>query len=226
VLGYFPEDDGAAAAATSGEGLTQQATSKFPEIQILKRSSGELVCSDTIEMINFNSENISPFDFHLLTNYLNLSRSQDFYKWSLKKSMSSRGGSKGLSPTLFILSGTDIVVGRVRDTIDRIEAALEAKNVPLAVDIALSDRNSLRLNQLDELVSIYLDVLFQQGKADVAAAECRRIFEKDRALWEKWILVFIKRNCLSVVVPFIPTGAPRLSPAVYDVSPLLNRFFT
>jgi hypothetical protein len=214
ILGYFPTFD--------DNSDDFDIPSQWPELQILHRDTGELICADTIELRNGKIDSILPEDFHLVSNYQNLSRSQDFVKWSIKSAPKTRGGSRGLSPTIFIVSALDIVVGRVRDTVDRVESALASRNVKLAVDFAFADKNALRLNQFDELLSLHIDILLQQEKIDEAAIECKRLFEKDRSLWEKWIQIFSKRNCLSAIAPYIPTGAPRLSPSIYEVILLLS----
>ena len=222
ILGYFPLMPGIAEVDNSADWDNRDyippIPPQWPELQILHRVSGELICSDTIEIRNSSVENTSPNDFYMLSNYQNLSRALDFKRWSMKSAPKTRGGSRGLSPTLFIISGLDIVVGRVRDTVDRIEIALATKDIKLAVDLANEDKNSLRLNQMEELIALYIDILFQQDKVEEAALECRRLFEKDRALWEKWVLIFAKRNRVSVIAPLIPTGAPRLTPSLYQVT--------
>ncbi len=217
ILGYFPESPGGSSSKEWDDDYDCAAPPQWPELQIVNRRTGELISADTVEIRNSSVENTSPNDFFLLSNYQNMSRAQDYIKWNLNQACLSRGGSRGLSPTLFVVTGLDIVVARVRDTIDRIEAALAAKDVKLAVDLAYADKNSLRLNQMDELISLYLEILFQQDRIEDAAQECKRLFDKDRALWEKWILIFAKRNRLSAVAPFIPTGAPRLTPSIYEV---------
>jgi hypothetical protein len=212
ILGYFPVfDEG------SDDGNSEAIPAQWPELQILRRSTGELVSADTIELRNGSVENVSPHDFKLLCNYQNLSRAQDFTKWSMKTVPVTRGGSRGLSPTLFVVSGLDIVVGRVRDTVDRVENALAQRNIKGAISLAFADKNALRLNQLDELLCLHIEILLQQDNIEEAARECKLLFDKDRSLWEKWIVVFIKRNRLSAIVPYIPTGAPRLSPSIYEM---------
>lgn len=213
LLGYFPVFNERAAENDPFDTIPAQ----WPELQILRRSSGDLVSADTIELRNGSVENVSPSDFRLLSNYQNLSRAQDFTKWSMKTVPVIRGGSRGLSPTLFVISGLDIVVGRVRDTVDRVENALAQRDIKTAIALAFADKNALRLNQLDELLALHIEILLQQDNIEEAARECKLLFDKDRSLWEKWILVFVKRNRLSAIVPYIPTGAPRLSPSIYDM---------
>lgn len=213
ILGYFPVLDD----ANSADGI-DVVPPQWPELQVIRRSTGDVLCADTIELRNGSVENVCPNDFHLLSNYQNLSRSQDFMKWSMKKVPVTRGGSRGLPPTLFVISSLDIVVSRVRDTVDRVEMALVERNIKLAVNLAFADKNALRSNQLDELLALHLEILLQQDDIEEAARECKVLFDKDRALWEKWISVFAKRNRLSSIVPYIPTGAPRLSPSIYEVN--------
>ena len=212
ILGYFPVFDG----SSTGDDAEEKIPPQWPELQILRRETGDLVSADTIELRNGNVENVCPSDFRLLSNYQNLSRAQDFSKWSMKRVPITRGGSRGLSPTFFVISSLDIVVGRVRDTVDKIEHALAQRNIKSAITLAFEDKNALRANQLDELLSLHLEILLQQDKNEEAARECKLLFGKDRSLWEKWIIVFIKRKRLSALVPFIPTGAPRLSPSIYE----------
>lgn len=213
ILGYFPIFD----EPGSDENLSDMIPAQWPELQILRRSTGELISADTIELRNGSVDNVSPNDFRLLSNYQNLSRAQDFTKWSMKTVPVTRGGSRGLSPTLFVVSGLDIVVGRVRDTVDRIENALAQRDINTAISLAFADKNALRLNQLDELLSLHIEILLQQDDIEEAARECKLLFDKDRSLWEKWIVIFVKRNRLSAIVPYIPTGAPRLSPSIYEM---------
>ncbi|CAM9127471.1 unnamed protein product, partial [Ectocarpus fasciculatus] len=213
ILGYFPVFD----EASSDDDALDSIPAQWPELQILRRGTGELISADTIELRNGSVENVSPSDFRLLSNYQNLSRAQDFAKWSMKTVPVTRGGSRGLSPTLFVVSGLDIVVGRVKDTVDRVENALARRDIKTAISLAFADKNALRVNQLDELLSLHIEILLQQDDIEEAARECKLLFDKDRSLWEKWIVVFVKRNRLSAIVPYIPTGAPRLSPSIYEM---------
>ena len=90
----------------------------------------------------------------------------------MKTAPMTRGGTRGLSPTCFIVSSLDIIVARVRDTADRVETALAQRDIKTAITLAFADKNALRLNQLDELLSLHIEILMQQDKMEEAAREC------------------------------------------------------
>lgn len=144
------------------------------ELQLCKRSSGELVSVDTLPLSCDASS--GPWQFRLLSTYQCLTHNRDSQRWKLSDVSENRGGARGLCPTLFIIAPltTDlVVVSNVRDVNDRILAALQGNHLQQAVNLAYADRTSLRYYKYSDLVALYMDELLQglggAGGADVVA---------------------------------------------------------
>lgn len=76
---------------------------------------------------------------------------------------------------------------RVRDTDDRITAALEAGDIEQAVNLAAADKSSLRRHKFQELVKEYFDLLLDKEQSQKAANEARGLLGMDASLWGYWI---------------------------------------
>jgi len=205
VLGYTPPDDKDDGGAVG------------PELMLMHRSDGSVVSADVLPLVGWDE--LSPESLHMVSNYSCYSRRSDYLKWSLAAS-SKRGGYRGLPPFTYILSTHDAVVARVRDVNDRITAALQQGDLRKAVDLAQGDRHTLRIYQYHDLVRAYVNSLFNEDKAELAAEECHRLIGGDAdgaALWESWIFEFANRKRLSCIAPYVPVETPRLSNSVYKV---------
>ena len=135
-----------------------------PEIQIVLRSTGELVSSDLLVL---NHESMGgPNTFRLLSTHTCLTHGRDAQKWRLSEVLETcpRGGLRGLAPTLFILSPQDFVVARVRDVNDYIKKALDTVDLKRAVELAKADRLSLKTYRYADLVTLYIDDLLDKDR--------------------------------------------------------------
>lgn len=50
-----------------------------------------------------------------------------------------------------------------------------------------------------------------------AAQLCPKVLGLDGKKWEDWIFVFVQKNQLQVIIPYIPTENPQLSRLVYEM---------
>ena len=136
-----------------------------PEIQIILRATGELVSSDLLALNNEGEERMSgPRSFQLLSTYNCHTHGRDAQKWRLSDVLRKcpRGGLRGLSPTLFVVTPQDFIAVRVRDVNDYIKRVLSEGDLKAAVDLALRDRLSLRAYRYSDLVALYLDDLLER----------------------------------------------------------------
>ena len=135
-----------------------------PEIQIILRSTGEVISSDLLVLQHETMG--GPSSFRMLSTYDCLSRSQDGQKWRLNevREKCPRGGLRGLAPSLFILSPQDFVVARVRDVNDYIKKALDDLDLKGAVELAQGDRLSLKTYRYADLLSLYLEDLLDRDR--------------------------------------------------------------
>ena len=136
-----------------------------PEIQIILRSTGEVICSDLLVLKHETMG--GPSSFSMLSTYDCLSRSQDGHKWRLSEVRDNcpRGGLRGLAPSLFILSPQDFVVARVRDVNDYIKKALDDVDLKGAVELAQGDRLSLKAYRYADLLSLYIEDLLDRDRS-------------------------------------------------------------
>jgi vacuolar protein sorting-associated protein 41 len=226
ILGYVPPDEDEFTAASESKADAYSNTNR-PELQIIKRLSGDVVSCDTLPLIG--EVMTGPWAFSMLSTFQIPSKSKDAHKWRISdlsaESMAAQdanagrgnGNARGLPPTLFIIVPQDFVAARVRDVNDRIATALQSSNVTLAVNLALSDRASLKHYHFHDLITLYLDDLLDSGDAELAAKECSRLIGSDIALWERWIYAFAKRKYLGSIFKLIPLTRPRLPLPVYEV---------
>lgn len=201
---------------------TASSISNRPEVKIIKRSNGDIISSDVLPM---NGQVFQgPWDYHFLSSFMSADRVGDAKKWNLSNlSMTSSDNhndkSKNrrfLSPILVLMSPMDIVFGQVRDVNDRIGIALQNGDLTQAVNLAASDRLSLRHYQYDDILTLYIEDLFDRNEYLLAAKECARLVMKDVILWERWIYVFIKKNRLLDLLKYIPISNPLLPESVYQ----------
>lgn len=195
---------------------------KCPELQLVKRSTGQLISADLLplftnsEMINQGTSN--PLTcFHLVCSYNCYTRRNDNFKWTYATQSSQRGGMRNLSPVYFVITYKDVILVKVRDINDRVRVALEHNDLRLALEIAHSDRLSLRMFNYHDLLKTYIDLLFRMDKAELAASECSKFIGDDAMIWENMIFAFAARKRLSCIAPFVPTSDPRLPESVYEV---------
>lgn len=223
VLGYLPPDDD---AINSLDEISRQNVDG-PELLLMRRKDGLLKSADMLPVrSNESSETLftSPEQFRLLSNYSCYSRRTDYLKWNLD-SPYDRGGFRGLPPYIYIQSPYGIVVSRVRDVNDRITVALQQNNLQLAVDLAKSEKHTLRIYQYNDLVKAYINSLLHDDKVELAAKECQRLIENDGesiSIWEHWINEFVSRKRLTYIAPYVPLENPRLSNSTYEL--ILSNF--
>ena len=134
------------------------------EIQILLRTSGEIISSDVLVLDNETMG--GPNSFRLLSTYNCLSHGRDAQKWRLidVRENCPRGGMRGLAPTLFIISPSEFIAARVRDVNDYIKQALDNTDLKSAVEYAMKDKLSLRVYRYADLVTLYIEDLLDKDR--------------------------------------------------------------
>lgn len=165
LLGYVPPDEGevetayswvnsksfaaapsaaAAAAVSSADPHTPGSASppgldgNHPEIQICRRTTGEVVAADSLPMQADLCR--GPWQFMFLSTYQCLTHAHDASRWKLSDIMDNRGGARGLCPVVFVVSPSQLVAGGVRDVNDRILVALTGHRLREAVNLAYGDK--------------------------------------------------------------------------------------
>ena len=169
----------------------------YPTMCVVRRSDGCVMSMDIVPVGGCNMDNFrSPHDFRLISSYKCSSHRSDYMNWNLTSSTNTststttnssssgaavtrRGGTRGMSPVLYLISGgnaTDIVVIRLKDTIDRIAGALSRKDLRSALEIANADRAALTAPSCesapglyDSLVTLYLEDLLERS---VSVSHC------------------------------------------------------
>eukprot|EP01039_Chlorochromonas_danica_P006320 gene6320-6969_t len=215
------------------------------EIIIAKIATGEVVYSGLLSLRGSNMQ--GPHDYLLLSSYAyQAGGSQESEKWSLQSMTStqgSRGGDRGLAPLFFLLSSQDAVLARLVDINDRVTSALAQGHLRQAVEIARSDRSSLRAYSYHDLFMFYLDnllsppppapastppgsgstaVLLDHGGpaylASLGAKECGHFVGPDVLLWEKVVQRFKQKHYLHYLCLSLPLESPRLAQEIYEES--------
>ena len=159
-------DPGSGPGCTIEKTTTTVITLNQPEIQIIKRTTGELVSVDLLAL-NQESERMSgPRSFQLLSTYSCNTHTRDASKWKLSdvREKCPRGGLRGLSPNLFIITPQDFITVRVRDVNDYIQKSLSENDLKSAVDYAQKDRLSLKSYRYADLISLYIDDLLDKSR--------------------------------------------------------------
>ena len=174
---------------------TEDGDAMRPQVLVVEPQPGtgyQEVCSDVLSIRGF--EKYRPKDYHLEC----LVEDQHY----------------------FIVSPKDIVVGKPRDTDDRIDWLLQHLRFAEALVAAEGDRAGLKRHTVVAVGRQYLDALINAGRYDEAGRLCVRIFGVSRDLWQEEVFKFARYNQLKAVAPFFPVGEHglRLEPHVYEMA--------
>ena len=114
-----------------------------------------------------------PWGLHLLSDYSTVSKRDYSRLWSLRKVQreSVRGGTRGLSPRLLVVSVNDVIVAQVRDSDDRIAEALLRGDLRRSVELALKDKLSLRKYNWRDIAMAYVHSLLSPAPAGTSALQ-------------------------------------------------------
>ena len=108
----------------------------------------------------------------------------------------------------YVTTTQDVIVAKERDADDSIHWLLEQGREKEALETAQRSKHT-RVS-VQEVGSMYLHKLTQQGKFYDAAAKCNELLGPDDAeLWDRWIFVFAKAGQLAMIAHYIPTDKPR-----------------
>ncbi|PON71205.1 Vacuolar protein sorting-associated protein [Trema orientale] len=122
----------------------------------------------------------------------------------------------GDEPLYYIVSPKDVVIAKPRDAEDHIAWLLEHGWHEKA--LAAVEAGQGRSELLDEVGSRYLDHLIVERKYAEAASLCPKLLRGSASAWERWVFHFAQLRQLPVLVPYIPTGNPRLRDTAYEVA--------
>lgn len=137
--------------------------------------------------------------------------------------------SKGKSQTseddklnyFYVVSPKDIVIARPRDTKDHIEWLLQHKHYEEALTcVEAMPKEEAKKASFDaaEIGRKFLSYLIEDTKDfEKAASVGNDILGENVQAWEDWIFLFVERNKLDIIAPYVPTDTPRLSGVVYDM---------
>lgn len=236
VVEQFPQDG-------KEEAKEESYCNNEPEIIIAKIATGEVVYSGLLSLRGSNMQ--GPHDYLLLSSYaFQAGGSQESEKWSLQNMTQSRGGDRGFAPLFFLLSSQDAVLARLVDINDRVTTALSQGHLRQAVEIARSDRSSLRAYSYHDLFLFYLDNLLSPPAlapapapaavvpsssaigagvhgtpdylASLGAKECGHFVGPDVLLWEKVVQRFKAKHFLHHLCLSLPLDSPRLAQEIYE----------
>ncbi|KAK9816865.1 hypothetical protein WJX72_006282 [[Myrmecia] bisecta] len=122
----------------------------------------------------------------------------------------------GDEPLYYIISPKDVVVGRPRDSNDRVTWLLDHQRFQQAVDIAEADP-AIKTSTRELVAERYLQHLVAEGKYEEAASLTPRLLQKDAVAWERWVYLFAQLRRLPALAPHIPTEDPLLRQTAYEM---------
>ncbi|CAM9864754.1 unnamed protein product, partial [Phaeothamnion confervicola] len=209
-------------------------TSVVPEVHLVRRATGEVYSADALPLRGSDRAMVSDYMLQSTSWLVGSQRRRrsggsggvgdtgaGFWSSGGGGGGGDGGGSSAADmsapPAVFLASPHDIVLARVRDVDDQIEWSLQHGDVWDALQLALANRNVLRLHSFDNLVGRYLEDLMDRDRYEEAAAECPRLLGDDAMAWERWVYAFARRRQLAAIAPVVPVAAPRLPAGVYEM---------
>jgi WD40 repeat protein len=123
----------------------------------------------------------------------------------------------GAENVFYIMSQSDLVCARPRDENDHIKWLAENNKFKEALQLA-RDKEKQYPNTFLEVGQAYVTWLMDNQDYDLAAQSLPGIIKSDKALYEKWIYIFLKANKFDAIIPFIPIKTPRLDPTIYEMT--------
>lgn len=200
ILAYIlGEEDGEKNFSSSAP--SRQGTAQRPEVRIVTWTNDELA-TDALPVHGF--EHYKAKDYCLShtpfsgSSYVN-------GRWTA-----------GDEPLYYVVSPKDIVIAKPRDTEDHINWLLEHGRYDKA--LAEVEATQGRKELFEEVGSRYLDHLIAEKKYSEAAALCPKLLRGSASAWERWIIRFAQLRQLPVLVPYMPTGNPKLSDTLYELA--------
>ncbi|KAJ8432343.1 hypothetical protein Cgig2_021113 [Carnegiea gigantea] len=146
----------------------------------------------------------------------------------------------GDEPLYYVVSPKDIVIAKPRDVEDHVNWLLERGQYDKA--LVEVEATQGRKELYEEVGSRYLDHLLAEKKYDEAASLCPKILCGSASAWERctftrycivfvfsfsyravvsacrWMIRFAQLRQLPVLVPYMPTGNPKLSDTLYELA--------
>ncbi|KAA1109715.1 Vacuolar protein sorting-associated protein 41 [Puccinia graminis f. sp. tritici] len=193
-----PSDDGIADSIAPRSSKRRPA--QRPELRIIS-SNGEEISSDALNINSF--QRYQPNDYCLC--YL-LPPSES----GKKKKMDDE--------SLYVMSPKDLILVELRNRSDHISWMIDHENYEGAMkEVEEAGLAGAHGYSLSEIGQKYLNHLISQGQFQVAANASPSILANDVKAWEDWIFMLTEEGQLDVIIPHVPTEAPRLSKVVYEI---------
>lgn len=193
-----PSDDGTADSIAPRSSKRRPA--QRPELRIIS-SNGEEISSDALNINSF--QRYQPNDYCLC--YL-LPPSES----GKKKKMDDE--------SLYVMSPKDLILVELRNRSDHISWMIDHENYEGAMkEVEEAGLAGAHGYSLSEIGQKYLNHLISQGQFQVAANASPSILANDVKAWEDWIFMLTEKGQLDVIIPHVPTEAPRLSKVVYEI---------
>ncbi|WAR58259.1 hypothetical protein PtB15_5B492 [Puccinia triticina] len=169
-----------------------------------------------LRIISYNGEEIS-------SDALNISSYQryqpnDYCLCYLLPPLQNGKKKKMDDESLYVMSPKDLILVELRNRSDHISWMIEHENYEGAMkEVEEAGLAGAHGYSLSEIGQKYLSHLISQGQFQVAATASPSILANDVKAWEDWIFLLIEKGQLDVIIPHVPTEAPRLSKVVYEV---------
>ena len=120
----------------------------------------------------------------------------------------------------YIVAPHDLLVVKQWEATDHVSWLLDKGNVSAALSHAESQHanGTIGTRQLLQVAQRYIAEFVQKGDFEGAAKQCARLLAKaDSSSWERWVYEFAASGNLRPLAHCLPTGSPRLRPAVYEL---------
>lgn len=201
TLSYVVDSD---VLASLGQDDVRLLSGQPPELRVISRS-GDEQSSDVLDLANVDRCRCN--DYHLCVSY------EWVYDNVLKE--------KVQKPVYFLASPRQVCRLRPRTEQDHIQWLLEHAEYREALE-ALEALGSGPAKAMGfDVAAIgreYLLYMMDEHHDYEGAAELfPLILRKDASAWESFVLLYLERGKVSVVLPFIPTRDPELGEMVYDM---------
>lgn len=123
-------------------------------------------------------------------------------------------------PVFYVASPAQVIVGRPRDDRDHVEWLLAHRHFRAALEHldALGPAASAALGfDAKAIGRQYLNSLLDTNEYEALAAALPGTLGGDTGAWEHYVFAMLERQQATVLLPYLPTGAPQLGEVMYDM---------
>lgn len=219
VLAYITEDHYDENGDNSVEDRTAQRRREGlrPEMRLISHD-GEELSSDVLGMQSFARFQCNDYLLVPSADATAAAAAQLSKNTSSKRRQTSEDDKHSY---FYVVSPKDIVIARPRDQKDHVEWLLQHKyyeEALICVEAMPKDEAKKAHFDASEIGRKYLAYLIEEARDfEKAARVATNILGQNVQAWEDWIFLFVERNQLDVIIPYVPTDAPRLTGVVYDM---------